>query len=224
MLRSNLLLKLRRVAIYLVLAIGVLLLLGRALPPISTIMLERYVTLQSTHRAWIPLARISPNLIRSVVTAEDAAFCEHHGVDWRALYQVLRNAGEDGPQRGASTISMQLARNLFLWQGRSYIRKGLEIPLALLIELTWPKHRILEVYLNIAEWGDGVFGIEAAAQKNFHHSAQYLTMHEASLLTVMLPSPLKRSAGRPGPGTQNLAGDLAARVAIQGADIACIKR
>jgi monofunctional biosynthetic peptidoglycan transglycosylase len=224
MLRSNFFPKLRRLVIYAVLAFGLLLLLGRVLSPISTLMLQRYVTLQSTHRAWVPLTRISPNLIRSVVVAEDAAFCDHHGVDWRALYQVIRHAGDNGPRRGASTISMQLARNLFLWQGRSYLRKALEIPLAITIEAAWPKRRILEVYLNIAEWGDGVFGIEAAAQKNFRHSAHYLSSREAALLAVMLPSPTKRSAGRPGPGVQNLAGDLAARVAIQGADISCIRK
>ena len=224
MLRSNLFRQLVRICLYLLIALGVLLLLGRVLPPVSTIMLERYVTLRATHRQWVPLEKISSNLVRSVVVAEDAAFCDHHGVDWHALYQVLRNAGEDGPERGASTISMQLARNLFLWQGRSYIRKALEIPLAITIELAWPKRRILEVYLNIAEWGNGVFGIEAAAQQNFHHSAQLLSSHESALLAVMLPSPLKRHAGRPGPGVQNLAGDLAARVAIQGADTACIRR
>lgn len=200
-----------------------LLLLYRFAPPVSTLMLARYVTFSHVERDYVPLSAMGRALPRAVVTAEDAKFCTHHGVDWEALYDVVSEADADGPARGASTITMQLARNLFLWQGRSYMRKGLEIPLALLIELTWPKRRILEVYLNVAEWGDGVFGAEAAAHKNFYRPASKLSAYEATLLAVALPSPRKRKPGRPGEGLQELAGELMQRVAAEGVDLRCVK-
>lgn len=212
----------RRALLIAAAALLALLLLYRFVPPVSTLMLARWMTLQSAHRQWVPLEQIAPSLQRAVIVSEDAKFCAHHGVDWDSLYDVLNDRG--GPQRGASTITMQLARNLFLWQGRSYLRKGLEIPLALLIELTWPKRRILEAYLNIAEWGDGVFGAEAAAQKNFRHAAKNLSPREAQLLAVSLPNPHKRRAARPGAGLRDLADDLAARINAEGANTSCLSR
>ncbi|MEH0070664.1 monofunctional biosynthetic peptidoglycan transglycosylase [Pannonibacter sp. Pt2-lr] len=141
-----------------------------------------------------------PHLVRAVITSEDARFCEHEGVDWDALEgQIQRlNAGEEA--RGASTITMQLAKNLFLWGDRSFIRKGLELPTALMIDQILTKRRIMELYLNVAEWGEGIFGAEAAAQAWFGKSAADLTPAEASRLATALPNPVLRNPARPGRG------------------------
>ena len=131
------------------------------------------------------------------MASEDARFCQHGGVDWEALRDVVEAADEDGPARGASTIPMQTAKNLFLWPSRSYIRKGLELPVALYLDLIWPKRRMMENYLNIAEWGEGVFGAEAAARRYFGKSARDLTRREAALLATALPNPFRRNPARP---------------------------
>ncbi len=133
------------------------------------------------------------------------AFASITASDWGALREVLGRPGANGPSRGASTIPMQTAKNLFLWPSRSYIRKAIEIPLALLIDLEWPKRRILEVYLNLAEWGKGVFGAEAAARHYFHKGADRLDAREAALLATALPSPGHRNAARPSPRHAGLA-------------------
>jgi monofunctional biosynthetic peptidoglycan transglycosylase len=181
----------------LLVALAGLILLWRVVPPVSTLMLARWVTFRGVERTYVPLARISPRLVAAVVISEDALFCRHHGVDWGALNEVINEADEDGPSRGASTITMQTAKNLFLWPQRSAIRKGLEIPLALVLDRAWGKKRVLEVYLNIAEWGPGLFGAEAAARHYFHKSAADLTQREASLLATALPNPSLRDASRP---------------------------
>jgi monofunctional biosynthetic peptidoglycan transglycosylase len=190
-----------RYLIYVALALLVvlvgLIVLWRAVPPVSTLMLARWVTFRGADRIYVPLARISPRLIAAVVTSEDAQFCRHGGVDWSALNEVITEADEDGPSRGASTVTMQTAKNLFLWPGRSAIRKGLEIPLAMVIDRAWGKRRVLEVYLNIAEWGDGLFGAEAAARRYFHKTAADLSQREASLLATALPNPILRDPSRP---------------------------
>jgi monofunctional biosynthetic peptidoglycan transglycosylase len=171
--------------------------LWRFVPPVSTLMLARWATFHGVERTYLPLARISPRLVAAVVTSEDALFCRHHGVDWGALNEVINEADEDGPSRGASTITMQTAKNLFLWPQRSAIRKGLEIPLALTLDRAWGKKRVLEVYLNIAEWGPDLFGAEAAATHYFHKNAADLTQREASLLATALPNPILRDPSRP---------------------------
>jgi monofunctional biosynthetic peptidoglycan transglycosylase len=185
------------VGLVLLVLLGGLIALWRVVPPVSTLMLARWVTFRGVERTYVPLARISPLLIAAVVTSEDALFCRHHGVDWGALNEVINEADEEGPSRGASTITMQTAKNLFLWPQRSTIRKGLEIPLALILDRAWGKRRVLEVYLNIAQWGDGLFGAEAAARRSFHKSASDLTQREASLLATALPNPVLRDPSRP---------------------------
>lgn len=148
---------------------------------------------------WVPLAEMAPALPRSVIASEDARFFVHRGVDWRAVEEARdynrRHAGRR--QRGASTITMQCARNVFLWQGRTWIRKGLELWFTALMELFWPKRRILEVYLNVAEWGPGIYGAEAAAQHWFGVPASRLSPQQAALLAAMLPSPLRWNPDRP---------------------------
>ena len=157
--------------------------------------------------------RIAPVLPASVVMSEDAQFCRHGGVDWKALNDVIDAAdNDDGPSRGASTIAMQTAKNLFLWPGRSVVRKAIEIPLALLLDAVWPKRRILEVYLNIAEWGpDGVFGAQAAARRAFGRDAADLSPREAAILTATLPNPIRRDARKPSRGVLSIANTIAVR-------------
>src|SRR6202790_3027087 len=176
-------------------------------------MAWRYLTGAPVSRQWIEFSTISPALPRSVVSAEDAKFCSHHGIDWGALREVIDDAEEEGEvTRGGSTITQQVAKNLFLWPGRSVVRKALELPLALWIDLVLSKQRILEIYLNIAELGpSGQFGAEAGSIYAFGHSAATLSPREAALLAAILPNPVKRSARSPGPGVRRLAGTYMAR-------------
>lgn len=197
----------------LVLVLGLLYL---AVPPVSTLMLGRWATGRSVDRAYVRLADISPHLPAAVIASEDARFCQHRGVDWGAIREVMDDADEGGPSRGASTIPMQVAKNLFLWPSRSYLRKGLELPIALYTDLIWPKSRTVEIYLNIAEWGEGVFGAEAAARKHFGKSARDLTRREAALLATSLPNPLARDPARPSARQRAMAARILARMAAAG--------
>ncbi|MXQ11373.1 monofunctional biosynthetic peptidoglycan transglycosylase [Microvirga makkahensis] len=192
-------------------------------PPVSTLMLGRWLTLQSAERTYVSLDEISPHLPLAVMTSEDSRFCEHHGVDWEAIREVVEEADEDGPARGASTIPMQVAKNLFLWPSRSYVRKGLEIPVALYLDLIWSKRQMMEIYLNVAEWGEGIFGAEAAARKYFRKSAKNLTRREAALLARALPNPLRRNPARPSSRLRALAGQLQARMVRAAPYSACLK-
>lgn len=165
-------------------------------PPLSALMVLQKVEGGTVDKTWVPLERISPHLVRAVIMSEDAGFCRHYGVDFKELEAAFEQS-QDGVIRGGSTISMQTAKNLFLWPSRSYIRKAMEIPLTLGMEAVWPKRRMLEIYLNIVEWGPGVFGAEAAARHHFSKSASRLTEQEAALLAVTLPAPLVREPGNP---------------------------
>ena len=190
--------------------------LYRAGHPVSTLMAWRYLTGAPMSRQWIDFAAISPALPRSVVAAEDAKFCSHHGIDWGALRDVIDDAEEGEVTRGGSTITQQVAKNLFLWPGRSVVRKALEFPLALWIDLVLPKQRILEIYLNIAELGPtGQFGAQAGSVFAFGHPASQLSPREAALLASILPNPVRRSARNPGPGVRRLAGTYMARAQAQ---------
>lgn len=197
--------------------------LWSAAPPVSTLMAARYVTFRPVERLWTPLTRLSPHLVASVIASEDGQFCRHRGVDWGALREVIADADSDGPARGASTISMQTAKNLFLWPGRSALRKGLEIPFAMAIDRLWGKKRIIEVYLNIAEWGDGIFGAEAAARRYFRKSAAELTPREAALLVSALPNPFRRDPSMPGAIQNRVTGVIVRRAARAGPWGDCVK-
>ena len=194
-----------RVVLLLLSMFAVLVALWAFAPPVSTLMLARWVTFRPVERVWTPLARIAPSLPLAVIASEDGRYCRHWGVDWGALREVVATSGEDGPSRGASTIPMQSAKNLFLWPSRSALRKGLEIPAALVIDRVWGKRRVMEAYLNIAEWGDGVFGAEAAAQRYFRKSAAQLSLQESALLAAALPNPLRRDPAHPGARQKQLA-------------------
>src|SRR5690606_10566851 len=159
----------------------------------------------------------SPHLVRAVVLSEDAGFCRHGGVDLGALREAIEDA------RGGSTITMQVVKNLFLWPARSYVRKLIEISLAYVVDALWPKRRILEIYLNVAEWGDGVFGAEAAARTHFGRSASRLTPLQASLMAVTLPNPIERTAGRPSPIVRRLASRLRSRMVTSRVDLSCLR-
>ncbi|MEI2386790.1 monofunctional biosynthetic peptidoglycan transglycosylase [Breoghania sp. JC706] len=181
-----------KIAVFIAMLPVVMTLLYSILPAVSTPMLARLLTGQTVERIWTPLNAISPALKRSVVASEDARFCVHDGVDWSALMEQVSRLEDGEDVRGASTITMQLAKNLFLWPSRSYVRKAMEIPLALWIDLVLSKRRILELYLNVAEWGDGIFGIEAAARHYYGVSADKLSATQAARLATVLPNPIAR--------------------------------
>jgi monofunctional biosynthetic peptidoglycan transglycosylase len=162
-------------------------------PPVTTVMLVEKLKGATFRRHWVPLEDISANLPLAVIASEDGRFCVHWGVDWGAV----REAVEDGGFRGASTIPMQTAKNLYLWNGRSYMRKALEAPLAYVMSFIWSKQRMMEVYLNVAQWGPGIFGAEAASRYYFHKSAAELTRNEAILLAAALPNPRLRNPAKP---------------------------
>ena len=173
-------------------------------PPTSAFMLERRLAALfdrernfSIQYHWIPWEKVSPQLPIALIAGEDQKFPGHHGFDVQAIADALDEADEGERLRGASTISQQTAKNLFLWGGRSFVRKGLEAYFTVLLEVTWPKRRILEVYVNIAEFGDGIYGADAATREFFHKAPAQLGAHEAALLAAVLPNPKKLRADRP---------------------------
>lgn len=192
-----------------------------AVTPPSTLMLGRWLTLRPVTREAVALDAISPLLVQAVVASEDQRFCQHNGVDWNALRDVVDD--EEGPSRGASTIPMQTVKNVFLWPGRSFIRKGLEIPLAVMADTLWGKRRTMEVYLNVAEWGEGIFGAEAASRRWFGKGARDLTRNEAALLAAVLPNPIIRNAGAPSRGVRAAAARIQGRMNGVGGLMGCLR-
>ncbi len=180
-------------------------------PPVTPLMLIRLAEGEGLDRRWVALDSLPRHVPAAVIAAEDNRFCRHGGIDWQAVDQAVADYEESGRLRGASTLSMQTARNLFLWPGGGFVRKGIEAVHTLMIEALWPKRRILEVYLNIAEWGPGIYGIEAAARHHFGRPARALTRRQAALLAVALPAPRQRSAGRPSARTSRRAALIAGR-------------
>lgn len=207
-------------ALVVLIAIGIA--VYAVVPPVSTLMVGRWVTGQPVDRRWVPLERVSPNLIRAVVASEDQSFCAHGGVDWPVLAEETRKYMAGQRSFGASTITMQLTKNLFLWPSRSSVRKAVEIPLALAVDLVWTKRRVLEVYLNIAEWGPGVFGIEAAAQRHYGKPASALSVRESSLLATALPNPILRDPRKPTRGYARRAQVIQQRQADGGDWLQCL--
>jgi monofunctional biosynthetic peptidoglycan transglycosylase len=192
--------------------------------PFSTVMLWRKLTGERVERRYVPLSRISPSLPLAVIIAEDGRFCTHHGVDFAQIRDVIADADDLENARGGSTVTQQLAKNLFLWPGRSYVRKALEFPLALWIDLVLSKRRILEIYLNIAEWGpNGEFGAEAGSRYAFGKPARDLSHYQAALMAAALPNPHDRNTHAPGPGLRRLAGLYVARSAQSPSAKACIR-
>ncbi len=190
--------------------------------PVSTLMLKDLVTFKGYDRRWVSIDNIAPVLIHSVMMSEDGQYCSHLGVDWAAINQVIDDAMEGEGSRGASTIPMQTVKNLYLWSSRSYVRKVLEIPYALLIDLVWSKRRLMEIYLNIAEWGPGIYGIEAAARHHFGVSAKNLSRRQATLLAVALPNPAIRNPAKPSKGLNRLARLIERRAIQAGGYVECV--
>jgi monofunctional biosynthetic peptidoglycan transglycosylase len=184
-------------------------------PPMTVLMVQRLFEGRGFDRRWVPLSQISPRLVGAVIASEDSGFCEHHGFDLAAIQKALRHNEEDPNRiRGGSTISQQTAKNVFLWPHRDYVRKGLEAYFTVLIEVVWGKPRIMEVYLNSIEWGPGVYGAEAAAQRNFGVSARNLSAPQAARLAVIVPKPLAWKADRPGRYVRRRSGTIAARATV----------
>ncbi len=199
--------------------------LYRVVNPVSTLMLWRWATGARVEHSFVPIERMAPVLPTTVIASEDGRFCSHRGIDWRELQERLEDVDDISEARGVSTITQQTAKNLFLWPGRSFVRKALEFPLALWIDLVLPKRRVLEIYLNIAEWGPGgQFGAEAGSRYAFNKSAHALSAREAGLLAAVLPNPRRRSAKQPGPAVRRLAAIYVSRGAAQAALAACARR
>lgn len=175
-------------------------------------------------RDWVPIERISPHLIYAVIAAEDSRFCQHIGIDFDAITDAIADNQSGGRRRGGSTITQQTAKNVFLWNGGGYARKAVEAWFTLYIDTIWTKRRIMEVYLNVAEWGDGIFGAEAAAQARFGKPASDLSPREAALLAAVLPSPNKWRVNPPGSYVQGRASTLQqrARIVLNDGLAACV--
>jgi monofunctional biosynthetic peptidoglycan transglycosylase len=177
-------------------------------PPLTFLMVQRTFEGRGFDRRWIPLKEMSPTLVRAVIAGEDARFCEHHGFDLAAIQKAIVHNERSGRIRGGSTISQQTAKNVFLWPHRDYVRKALEAYFTLLIEGLWGKERIMEVYLNSIEWGPGVYGAEAAAQRNFHVGAGRLSPAQAARLAAIVPKPLSWRAATPGRYVRKRSGSI----------------
>ena len=184
-------------------------------PPLTYLMVQRAFEGRGFSRDWVPLEEINPRLVRAVIAAEDARFCEHRGFDVEAIREALEsNKRQPARIRGGSTISQQTAKNVFLWPQRNWIRKGLEAYFTVLIEFGWGKRRIMEVYLNSIEWGPGVYGAEAAARNYFGVPAKDLTASQAARMAAVLPNPLEWRADRPGPYVRRRSGSITANAGI----------
>ncbi|MDZ4792394.1 MAG: monofunctional biosynthetic peptidoglycan transglycosylase [Hyphomicrobiales bacterium] len=191
-------------------------------PPFSSLMVQQALTGVSIDRRWMNIEDMSKNLPQAIIVSEDSAFCQHWGVDWRAVEDAIKDAENGDIPRGASTITMQTAKNMFLWPEQTYLRKALEVPLAYWMTAVWPKWRVAEIYLNIAEWGPGIFGAEAAARRHFGKSATDLSQSEALLLAAALPNPIRNNAAKPGPRLRNRAARLRGRVSREKNAAGCV--
>ena len=198
-----------------------------AVHPVSTLMVSDWLAGREVRREWVSLDDVSTNLTFAVAMSEDARFCHHDGVDWGAVSTVMEDALDGRRTRGASTIAMQTVKNLFLWPERSYLRKVLEVPLGLSADFVLGKRRLMEVYLNVAEWGRegdvAIYGAEAAARHHFGRGAGRLSRRQGALLAVTLPNPKARTPGRPGKGLVRMARRVEARARIAGPWVRCLR-
>jgi monofunctional biosynthetic peptidoglycan transglycosylase len=190
--------------------------------PVSTLMLGDLASFSGYDRRWVAIDNVAPVLLHSVIMSEDGQFCSHRGIDWNELKVVIDDAMAGEASRGASTIPMQTVKNLFLWPGRSMLRKAVEVPLAVYFDAILTKKRIMEIYLNVAEWGPGIYGVEAAARHHFGIPASRLSARQAALLTVALPNPYTRNPSKPGPGLKRLANLIQRRAARAGGYVGCV--
>ncbi len=217
---------LRRIALFLLVLAGAVLVsiaLYRFVdPPITAVQAATVVKGGNVKKTWVPLERMSPNLPLAVIASEDGRFCQHWGVDWGAVRDAINEGGGLAGFRGASTIPMQTAKNLYLWNRRSYVRKFLEVPLAYIMSALWSKKRMMEVYLNVAQFGPGIYGAEAASRHYFGKSASQLSRREAVLLAVALPNPGFRNPARPSARMQRIARAVDLRLPIIAKRAGCV--
>src|SRR4029453_4953072 len=192
-------------------------------PPLTPVIAMEKLRGQTLRHQWLPLRDMSPQLPLAAIASEDGRFCYHWGVDWSAVNEAIKEGGGLGAFRGASTIPMQTAKNLYLWSGRSYVRKAIEVPLAYVMSVLWPKARMMEVYLNVAQFGPGIFGVEAATRYYFHKSAAELTRHEAVLLGAGLPNSLFRKPAMPSRRMLLVALAVERRLPIMAARTGCLE-
>lgn len=192
--------------------------------PVSTLMLKDLVTFQGYDRQWVSLEEVAPPLLHSIVMSEDGQFCSHYGVDLRELGAVIDDAMAGEATRGASTITMQTVKNLYLWhRPLGTLRKVIELPLAVFFDLVVPKRRIMEIYINIAELGPNIYGAEAAARHHFGKSAKNLSRREAALITAALPNPILRNPAKPSAGMRRIANIIERRAQRAGDYVKCLK-
>ncbi|WP_019832985.1 monofunctional biosynthetic peptidoglycan transglycosylase [Sphingomonas sp. PR090111-T3T-6A] len=193
-------------------------------PPVTVTMLTNALDGRGITKDWMPISKIDPNMARAAIGAEDSGFCRHHGFDFTAIQKAMEHNEDSKRIRGGSTISQQTAKNVFLWQGRSYVRKGLEAWFTVLIEAIWGKRRIMEMYLNVAETGIGTYGVNAGSQRYFHHDASRMTPVEAARIAAVLPLPKVRGAVAPVGFVRRYGNRIATRIATvrQGGYDACV--
>ncbi len=187
-------------------------------PPITATMIGDLVAGRGATRDWMPIERIDRDMVRAAIAGEDSKFCQHNGFDLDAIEEAMQRNASGGRIRGGSTISQQTAKNAFLWQGGGYFRKGLEAWFTLLMEAMWPKQRIMEVYLNLAETGIGTYGVNAGAQRYFGHDSSAMSRTEAARIAAVLPLPKKRGAVAPKGFTRRYGGTIAARIGVVAGD------
>jgi monofunctional biosynthetic peptidoglycan transglycosylase len=191
-------------------------------PPITSVMVLNKLMGGGARQTWVPLDDISRQLPLAVIASEDGQFCRHWGVDLAAIRDAIKESGGLAGARGASTIPMQTAKNLYLWNGRSYVRKAFEAPLAVLMTAIWGRQRMMEVYLNVAQFGPGTYGAEAASRRYFGKSASELTRREAVLLAAALPKPGARNPARPSPLMVRIANKIERRLPIMVPRAGCV--
>lgn len=221
----------RRITRWVALAIGgliafwlVMILIYRFVyPPITPLMVIRLIEGEGLHHTAVSWDKIDRDIARAVIAGEDNNFCRHNGVDWTAVQDAIDDYQNGESLRGASTVTMQLARNMFLWPGGGFLRKGVEVPLAFTIDLLWPKDRIMAVYLNSVEFGPGIYGVEAAARHHFGKSAAQLNRTEATLLAAVLPNPRRFDAGKPSAYIQRRAATLSRIIGQLGPWTDCVQ-
>ena len=203
------------ILIFLIVSVGLVLLYKWVPVPVTATML---MDPNGVTKDWTSLDRIDRNMVAAAIAAEDGKFCSHNGFDAQAIEKAIQRNAKGGRIRGGSTISQQTAKNVFLWQGGGYLRKGLEAWFTVLIESIWGKRRIMEVYLNVAETGIGTYGVEAGSQRYFKHSAAKMTRHEAARMAAALPLPKKRAVVGPDGFTRRYGNTIAARIGSVGRD------
>jgi monofunctional biosynthetic peptidoglycan transglycosylase len=187
-------------------------------PPVTLTMLTNAIDGRGISKDWMPLSRMDPDMARAAIAAEDARFCQHHGFDFTAIQKAMAHNEKGKRVHGGSTISQQTAKNVFLWQGRSWLRKGLEAYFTVLIETLWGKRRIMEMYLNVAETGIGTYGVNAGAIRYFHHDASHMSPTEAARMVAVLPLPKVRGAVAPVGYVRRYGNRIAARMPIVARD------